>query len=326
MMKQIKSAKYLMVLFVLLLGLGGNVLPAFAATTTLYAGGDALLGGNGGLTAPQGVAWIPGALGGHLWISDHAAGLCRLDPDPTHVGLFRLTNCANQLIAGAGGTIAFDAVHNFIFVADVAANSNGVHRFPFNAATETLGQPISFGGGLRTRSVAYDPVANVLYVGERSSGNINKITTPNTTPSAPVKVANATRKPVNGMAVLNGNLYVADGGGFSVVQGIAACTGGCNAALVLGSQTANASAVVAQAPNLVWYAAGDTNRVWRHDTTTNAETLTANCTTMPIGGCDPLVLGTSALALDTTGNLFVADTPGLGVTPNVDRVSKIVAP
>src|SRR5438105_13759975 len=34
------------------------------------------------VTNPSGTLWLPGALGGHLWIADHAQGFCRLDPTP----------------------------------------------------------------------------------------------------------------------------------------------------------------------------------------------------------------------------------------------------
>jgi hypothetical protein len=33
-----------------------------------------------GVTSPSGPLWLPGGLGGHLWVADHALGFCRLDP------------------------------------------------------------------------------------------------------------------------------------------------------------------------------------------------------------------------------------------------------
>ena len=32
-----------------------------------------------GITSPYGSLWLPGSLGGHLWVADHALGFCRLD-------------------------------------------------------------------------------------------------------------------------------------------------------------------------------------------------------------------------------------------------------
>ncbi|MFI5104663.1 MAG: hypothetical protein ACHP79_07045, partial [Terriglobales bacterium] len=46
------------------------------------------------MTAPGGLAWLPDATGGHLWVADGALGLCRLDPAG---GLFLPTHCDVQV-------------------------------------------------------------------------------------------------------------------------------------------------------------------------------------------------------------------------------------
>jgi hypothetical protein len=44
-----------------------------------------IAGAPANFTFPTGLLWVPGALGGHFWVSDHLSGFCRLDPDLTGI-------------------------------------------------------------------------------------------------------------------------------------------------------------------------------------------------------------------------------------------------
>ena len=68
-----------------------------------------------GITAPKGGAvWLPGALGGHWWSSDHAQGFCRQDPVPA-TGQFGIAGntlhainfavCGADLVGSAGQAV-----------------------------------------------------------------------------------------------------------------------------------------------------------------------------------------------------------------------------
>jgi hypothetical protein len=64
-----------------------TVLPANAAPGVLIANT---------VTSPLGMAWVPDAAGGHMWVADGALGVCRLDPGGPG-GTFLLTRCDIQV-------------------------------------------------------------------------------------------------------------------------------------------------------------------------------------------------------------------------------------
>jgi hypothetical protein len=102
-----------------------------------------------GITAPKGgVVFIPGALGGHFWSSDHLQGFCRLDPVP---GSTLLANnpaaCDPGFTVGSPGQATYDprvnadGTHN-VYVPDNATRSPGVWRLTFDPASETVSNPV----------------------------------------------------------------------------------------------------------------------------------------------------------------------------------------
>jgi hypothetical protein len=123
-----------------------------------------------GITAPKGGAvWLPGALGGHWWSSDHAQGLCRQDPVPgTTLHAINFAVCGDDTIGSAGqavydprpvvvGATAFANLH-YVYVPDNAVRSTAVWRLTFNATTETMvADPID---GV-TFATAMTPLADV---------------------------------------------------------------------------------------------------------------------------------------------------------------------
>jgi hypothetical protein len=110
------------------------VLPAAAAPTpgTLVASG---------ITSPAGLLWLDGSLGGHFWVADHVAGLCRVDGP---LGSATLTHCDTTV--KAVGEPAYDPVSHSVYVPDLSAKSQGVWRLTFNPTTETM----SVAGGVFT--------------------------------------------------------------------------------------------------------------------------------------------------------------------------------
>jgi hypothetical protein len=167
-----------------------------AKTGTLYAAG---------ITQPRGLNFIAT----HVWVSDASAGFCRIDSGAP--GVAALSNCFKPTATFAPGQASFDPATSMIYVPDAATASSGIYRVSFIPVTETLGGALNLGqGGLQPTAVAVGPDGS-LYFGTRTSGNINKITTPAVAPSAPVKIANTSNgKGVNGMVFVGNDLYLAE--------------------------------------------------------------------------------------------------------------------
>jgi hypothetical protein len=172
-----------------------------------------------GITAPKGgAAWLPGALGGHWWSSDHAQGLCRQDPMSSAPAPFAIAGdtldalnfavCGNDLVGSAGQAV-YDArpvvnlatgvatTLHYVYVPDNAVKSTAVWRLSFDPATETMVADPN-GGALAT---AMTPLADVrtlkpngmalgpdgnLYVTDLVEPNVRKITNPNGDPRTQV--------------------------------------------------------------------------------------------------------------------------------------------
>jgi hypothetical protein len=170
--------------------------PAPAKTGNLYASG---------ITQPRGLNWIAT----HAWVSDAVSGFCRIDPGAP--GVAALSNCFKPSLTFAPGQATYDPVTNMIYVPDANTASLGIFRISFIPGTETLGAALNLGsGGLQPTATAVG-LDGALYFGTRTSGNINKITTPAVAPSAPVKIANTSNgKGVNAMAFVGNDLYLAE--------------------------------------------------------------------------------------------------------------------
>ena len=227
-----------------------SVMPTAAAPTpgTLVANG---------VTSPTGILWLPGNLGGHFWVADHAQGLCRIDGTP---GSAALTNC--DLTAKSVGQPAYDPNSHSVYVPDNSARSQGVWRLTFDPVTETMGGGGGggvFGGGSSTApvllapnkglggnrpfAVATDPNDNyALYIGFRKTPNILRIRNASVgTGDAPVNIGNsADGKQVRAMTMLShvtapgvatSALLAMDGNGIGVISNPAACAGACQASI-----------------------------------------------------------------------------------------------
>ena len=140
-----------------------------------------------GITAPKGgLTWVPGALGGHFWISDHSNGLCRLDaiPGSTTLHAVNVSACDPGFTIGSPGQLSYEPTANadgthWVFVPDNAVRSPGVWRLTFDPATETISNPVAMAPGLmdnlKTNSTVLSADGHDLYVGDLVDGNIRRI-------------------------------------------------------------------------------------------------------------------------------------------------------
>lgn len=170
--------------------------PTPVKTGSLYAAGT---------TQPAGMNWI----GAHAWISDRMQGFCRIDPGSP--GVAAITNCFKPSAAFVAGQASFDSLRNLIYIPDAAAASTGIFRVAYDPITETLGVSTNLGNGnLAPTALAVAPEGS-LFIGGRSNGNINKITTPYSTPSAPARVATTSNgQGVRSLIFIANDLYLAE--------------------------------------------------------------------------------------------------------------------
>jgi hypothetical protein len=200
-----------------------------------------------GVTAPKGGAvWLPGALGGHWWSSDHAQGLCRQDPVSTAAAPFQVPGdtlnainfalCASDLVGSAGQAVydprpvvnlATGAATTFryVYVPDNAVKSTAVWRLTFDPATEsmiadpnggalaTAMTPLADVRTLKPNGMALGPDGN-LYVTDLVEPNVRQITNPNGDPrtqAITIVAVTGDKRGANGTQGFIGNLLYISG-------------------------------------------------------------------------------------------------------------------
>lgn len=177
--------------------------PTPARTGNLFAAG---------ITQPAGVNWV----GTHAWVSDASQGFCRVDPGSP--GVAALSNCFKPTATFVAGQASFDAVRNLIYIPDAATASSGIYRVSYAPATESLGVSANLGNGNLAPTAVAVSLDGSLFIGGRSNGNINKITTPSTTPAAPVRVATTSNGlGVRSMVFVANDLYLAEAVNVTVI-------------------------------------------------------------------------------------------------------------
>ena len=186
-----------------------------------------------GATSPDGVVWIPGSQGGHLWVADHTQGLCRLDPAPDHPDQWA-TNplaCDKGGVIGSPGQPVYDPTGNFVYVPDAAVKSPGIWRLNFDPATETVSNPtlLAPGAGLANEKlvgVAMGPDGN-LYAAGLKNGFVYRVQNPRGDPaSMQVDIVGFTsdNRGINGSIGLVGNdLYLPENRGLAVISNVTGC-------------------------------------------------------------------------------------------------------
>jgi hypothetical protein len=168
-------------------------------------------------------------LGNHYWVSDEVSGFCRVDINPA-TNAASLTNCYKpnaSFIPGQADADLPAPVSNTrnLYVPDASGNP-GLARFKFNPAGNGGNGSITQTGLLSTGTNAVEAVAvpkpvagfagpleDAVYLGFSNNGQIFKITSASTAPSALIPVANTE----NGVGIVsmafNGtDLYMAEEG------------------------------------------------------------------------------------------------------------------
>lgn len=191
-----------------------------------------------GSTAPDGVVWMPGALGGHYWVADHTQGFCRLDAAPDDPGLFAVNpmTCDPNGTTGSPGQPVYDPVGKFLFVPDAAVKSPGLWRLNFDPNTETISNPtlMAPGAGLdndKLVGVAMGPDGN-MYAAGLKNGFIYRVQNPRGDPSTmAVDIVGITsdNRGINGsLGMLGSDLYLPENKGISVIKNVTGCAVAAN--------------------------------------------------------------------------------------------------
>ena len=312
-----------------------------------------------GVSLPNDGVWLPGALGGHLWISDGAAGFCRMDPN-TAAGApapFALNSATCDITTTKPGQPAYDpnaqpdGTH-FVYLPDQSTKGVGVVRVKFNPATETIvpgsGVAVAPGQGLegqKTAGAALNPTTGTLYLGflgrnTTAPTEIARVHNPGSAAPTVDFVANVTRhKPIFTLAFIGQDLYVGNNGGLDLLANAEACPpGGCASIQILNVRGPRGMAT--DGTNI--YMAGPSIPAGCPPTCPAPGTLTTPVTVYNTATGDfstfssqgVLADGTTlsaydvvdSITLDPAGNVYVADDPNvLGLPAGQGRVFKVAA-
>jgi hypothetical protein len=191
-----------------------------------------------GQTAPDGVVWIPGSLGGHYWVADHTQGLCRLDTAPDHPSIFAAnpSTCDKGGVVGSPGQPVYDSSANFVYVPDAAVKSPGLWRLNVDPATETISNPtlMAPGAGLdndKLVGVATGPDGNIYAAGLKN-GFVYRIQNPHGDPaSMAVDIIGQTSddRGINGsIGFVGSDLYLPENKGVTVIKNATGCAVAAN--------------------------------------------------------------------------------------------------
>lgn len=286
----------------------------------------------GGVTAPPGMVFIPGSLGGHLWLSDQAGGFCRLDPTglplPNPALKKNLGTCV--LAATKPGQPVYQAATKNVYVPDSGSKSQGVLRFTINTTTETISAAnilaAGFGAGNRPVGAAIASDGN-LYVSYLTNGNITRFTTPAGATQTATNVARSSDgKRVRSLAASGTTLYLAEGNFVTSITSINLCTGACVGVQLPGSSVAGAPFVVfidATTGNLY---IGNATAAWIRPASTGVIAIFANVCNSDPNTSDPVNLSNvSAFAIDAGRKIHIGDDFTMGVPAGDGRVCKATA-
>jgi hypothetical protein len=227
--------------------------PPATVTGSLYAYG---------VTAPAGgLTFLPSDDGGHVWLADAHAGLCRFDvvPQAPQLHASNAATCDDRTVLHTGGQTVYDDTivpgttdQHYIYVAQTDPLSAGVLRFTFDPAADggagglvansatVLAPSAGLNGTMATglalgpcRSGAPATCTHSLYVVGSRDGIVRRINNPADDPGnqtadiVAVTAAQKNGKPGRGVggsiSMLGDNLYLGEADGFSTVRNAGTC-------------------------------------------------------------------------------------------------------
>ncbi|MBI5583670.1 MAG: hypothetical protein HY892_07585 [Deltaproteobacteria bacterium] len=270
-----------------------------------------------GLTLPAGLIFLPGALGGHFWISDHLQGFCRLDRDPLPPGnlIINVDTCQGGLQSIVSpGQPSFDPANNKVYLPDSAADVNPLFRLNYDRNSETILPGLTtVATGLlnaadRMIASALGPDGH-LYVGFIRTGMIQRVTTPNGPTQTVVNVGTDPGGGVNQLAFVGGDIYSAGLTTLNQISNAAICNGAC-IGTPRGKTITAPTALAFDGKRFIY--ATDIDSVWRLDitlplTSFPAAEMFSNTALIDVNRV--LYQSPTALAFGPLGLLHVADSP-----------------
>ena len=294
------------------------------------------------VTAPADLLWIDGDLGGHLWLSDHLSGFCRLDPAPTGNLLeINPTTCKVSPLLVGPAQVAYDPATNFVYL---PMSREGIYRALFDPATETVGAlqfVVADTDATRVSSAAVGPDGN-LYLGYIRIPEIKRIVNPAGLPDGPAQtfftIAN-TGGGVQSLAFLGDDLYMfevfadpttgLDTPRIAEILNAAACEatlgGACTTQASPGIELAQGDLIIPVAADGLFLYVGNAQELLRYDPTTDTTVPVARAGIDATGAVLPFS-GITGIGFDGDGNIHVADDPSGGAAVGSGRVYKIERP
>jgi chitobiase/beta-hexosaminidase-like protein len=312
-----------------------------------------------GVSLPNDGVWLPGALGGHMWIADGAAGFCRMDAAPAgSAAPFALNAATCDITTTKPGQPVYDpnaqpdGTH-FVYLPDQSTKGLGVVRVNFNPTTEAIvagsGVAVAPGQGLenqKTSGAALNPTSGTLYVGflnrnTTAPTEIARIHNPGGANPTVDFVANVTRhKPIFTLDFIGQDLYVGNNGGLDILSNADSCApGACISIQVLN--TRGPRGMASDGVDKI-YMAGPSIPAGCPPTCPAPGTLTTPVDVYSVSTGDFSAFSSQGLlsdgttlsaydvvdsiTLDPAGNVYVADDPNvLGLPAGQGRVFKVAA-
>jgi uncharacterized repeat protein (TIGR01451 family) len=217
--------------FVLTLTLIGLSTPSTAATTATRIATGMSNPNSGLVLSGSTINPTTGVPYRHLWVPDHLAGICRMDPDldsGAQTYTMNSSTCLNVIPGGIlkPGQLAYDPGSRNLYTVDLSAKSQGIYRLHFlpegdsgHGAIDTFNVEVL--GGLNANCGTLGKIPNSanlgpdgnLYVGFKQSGNIVRLAKPGVDPVQCGQVIGVTaNQPKNfGLGWIGHDLYGADG-------------------------------------------------------------------------------------------------------------------
>lgn len=306
-----------------------------------------------GLSAPSGAVVLNGSAINpqtgqtvrHVWVTDGAQGLCRVDPDIDTPGDHTINPATCLVSQVRPSSLTFDPVNSLLYIADTgklglvsfhylpsADNGNGgLDPISLNVVAGACGL-----GGNQLAYMALGPDSNI-YLGFLKNGNIVRVIGPQqaSVPCSNVQNAASTvdTKRDQGLAWVGNVLYGADTRTAFAVANAAQCdtplngNTPCKATSILPQVTGTQLLVSDQQSSLL-----NGNNLYYASLTsvTRVANLAAglanSSVTSNYGGTSFSFIG--AIALDTADPanpvLYVADDPSNGTTPGAGRLFQVV--